>query len=199
MTLKTYAASKNEGKLVELRQIFAGSELEIDVYPAYRDVEETALNYAANALLKAVALAQQLRDAGISAAVLADDSGIEVDVLGGAPGIFSARYAPGKTWPQRLQQLLDEVGDETPQERRGCKFVCAMALVLPDGSNVEGYGEVAGFLTHAPTGTHGFGYDPVFYHPPSGKTFGELPAQEKDRLSHRYRAAQALLQALRAR
>ena len=198
MTLKTYVATKNEGKLIELRQIFAGSGLEFETYPAYRDVEETASNYAANALLKALALAEQLHAAEIHGAVLADDSGIEVDALDGAPGIFSARYAPGKNWPQRLRMLLDEVGDATPQERRGCKFVCAMALVLPDGRNLEGYGEVAGFLTHAPAGTHGFGYDPVFYHPPSGKVFGELPAHEKDRLSHRYRAAQALLEALRA-
>ena len=198
MTLKTYVATKNEGKLTELRQIFAGSGLELETYPAYRDVEETAPNYAANALLKAHALAEQLREAAVHGAVLADDSGIEVDALNGAPGIFSARYAPGKSWPQRLRMLLDEVGDATPQERRGCKFVCAMALVLPDGRNLEGYGEVAGFLTRAPAGTHGFGYDPVFYHPPSGKAFGELPAHEKDRLSHRYRAAQALLEALRA-
>lgn len=198
MSLKTYAATKNGGKLAELQTLFAGSELDLDTYPAYRDVEETALNYAANALLKAVALAEQLHEAGIRAAVLADDSGIEVDALDGAPGIFSARYAPGKSWPERLRMLLDEVGDATPAPRRGCKFVCAMALVLPDGRNVEGYGEVAGFLTREPAGTHGFGYDPVFYHPPSGKTFGELPAPEKDRVSHRYRAAQALLQALRA-
>lgn len=160
-------------------------------------MEETAPNYAANALLKALALFDQLREAGITAAVLADDSGIEVDALDGAPGIFSARYAPGATWPQRLARLLTEVGEATPQAERGCKFVCAMALILPDGRQVEGYGEVAGFLTREPTGAQGFGYDPVFYYPPIGKAFGEIPEAQKNRLSHRYRAAQSLLEALR--
>jgi XTP/dITP diphosphohydrolase len=160
-------------------------------------VEETALNYAANALIKALALFEQLREAGIKAAVLADDSGIEVDALDGAPGIFSARYAPGVSWPQRLRTLLDEVGDATPQAQRGCKFVCAMALILPDGRQVEGYGEVAGFLTREPVGGEGFGYDPVFYYPPVGKAFGEISEAEKNRLSHRYRAAQSLLGALK--
>ena len=197
-SLLTYVATKNDGKLKELREIFAGSELELDVYPKYREVEETALNYAANALLKALGLFEQLRDTGMKAAVLADDSGIEVDALDGRPGLYSARYAPGKTWPERLSQLLREVGDGRPEEQRGCKFVCAMALILPNGRNVEGYGEVAGVLTREPRGGNGFGYDPVFFHPPTGKTFGEITEEEKNRLSHRYNAAQSLLGALRA-
>ena len=195
--MKTYVASKNDGKLKELREIFRGSPFELEIYSAYGDVEETAKNYAANALIKALALFAQLRDAGVKAAVLADDSGIEVAALGGEPGVFSARYAPGATWPERLQRLLGEVG-AVADEQRGVKFVCAMALILPDGRQVEGYGEVHGRLTCAPVGSNGFGYDPVFFYPPIGKAFGEIPEEQKNRLSHRYNAAQSLLEAYRA-
>lgn len=177
-----------------MRAIFAGSGLALETFPAYRDVEETALNYADNALLKAQALSAQLHEAGVTAAVLADDSGIEVDALDGRPGLFSARYAPGVSWSERLRILLDEAGPERPDAERGVKFVCAMALLLPDGRRVDGYGEVEGLLTREPLGTHGFGYDPVFYYPPIGKTFGQIPEQQKNRLSHRYRAAQSLLE-----
>ncbi len=177
-----------------MREIFARSPLELDVYAAYGDVEETADNYAGNAMLKARALHEELRVVGIEAAVLADDSGIEVDALQGRPGVLSARYAPGATWPQRLERLLNEVGD-CPDEERGATFVCAMALLLPDGREIEGSGEVRGRLTREVAGRNGFGYDPVFYFAPLGKTFGEIPEEEKNRLSHRYNAAQSLLQA----
>lgn len=195
--MRTYVASKNEGKLKELREIFAGSPLELEVYPGYGDVEETAMNYAANALLKALALFEQLQGAGLKdAAVLADDSGIEVAALDGRPGVLSARYAPDATWPERLERLLEEVGD-VPYSMRGVKFCCAMVLITPEGRQVHGYGEVEGRLARGAIGANGFGYDPVFYYPPLGKTFGEIPEEQKNRLSHRYNAAQSLLQALR--
>ncbi|MDQ6930661.1 MAG: non-canonical purine NTP pyrophosphatase, partial [Candidatus Eremiobacteraeota bacterium] len=162
--MKTYVASKNAGKLKELREIFAGTPFELDVYPGYPDVEETADNYAQNAMLKARALFAQLHREGIWAAVLADDSGIEVDALGGRPGVLSARYAPGATWPERLRLLLAEVGERADEER-GAKFVCAMALILPEDREVEGYGEVSGSIARSTSGASGFGYDPVFYYP----------------------------------
>ena len=195
--MKTYVATTNPGKLVELHAIFAGSALELETYAAYREVEETAPDYAGNARLKARALHEQLCEAGIAAAVLADDSGIECEALGGRPGVLSARYKPGLSWPQRLDALLMEVGTHDVN-RRGCAFVCAMALGLPDGSVLEGFGEVRGTLAYEPRGEHGFGYDPVFYYEPLGKTFGEIPETLKNQLSHRYNAAQSLLQALSA-
>lgn len=194
-----YLATKNEGKLRELRAIFAGSQIDVDAYPGYRDVEETAEDYAGNALLKARALRDQLRDASEGdAAVLADDSGIEVDALGGKPGIYSARYAGDVEWPKRRATLLSEVHG-VPEERRGAKFVCAIVMIAPDGREYEGHGEVKGLIAHHEVGTHGFGYDPIFYYPPLSKTFAELSEEEKNRLSHRYHAAQSLLVALRER
>lgn len=172
--------------------------MELDVYPGYGNVEETAPNYGQNAMLKARALFAQLREAGIAAAVLADDSGIEVDAMKGRPGVLSARYLPDVSWPERLSAILTEVGDK-PDHERGAKFVCAMALVLPDGSDVEGYGEVHGYVSRAITGSNGFGYDPIFYYYPLGKTFGEIPEAEKNKLSHRAVAARALLEAYATR
>ncbi|MDP9017516.1 MAG: non-canonical purine NTP pyrophosphatase [Candidatus Eremiobacteraeota bacterium] len=192
--MKTYVATKNDGKLAELREIFAESPFELAIYPAYGDVEEPEDNYPGNALIKARALFAQLQAEGIHGAVLSDDSGIEVAALNGRPGVLSARYAPGVSWPERLKTLLGEVGDAAG-DRRAVKFVCAMALLLPDGRALEGYGEVHGQLTQAPAGSNGFGYDPVFFYPPIGKTFGEIPEAEKNRLSHRFAAAQALLSA----
>jgi len=193
--LKTYVATKNTGKLHEMRAIFEKSPLALDVYPDYGDVEEVAPNYAANALLKAMALHEQLKAAHISAAVLSDDSGIEVDALDGRPGIFSARYWGEVSWPERRAKLLEELKG-VPQDRRGAKFVCAMALILPDGRQVEGYGEVRGQIVLQEAGTSGFGYDPIFFYPAAGKTFAELSEEQKNRVSHRYHAADALLRAL---
>jgi XTP/dITP diphosphohydrolase len=191
--MKTYVASKNAGKLVEMRAIFAGSALELDTFAGYRDVEEGASSYIDNALLKARSLAEQLRDAGIAAAVLSDDSGIEVDAMGGRPGVLSARYAgTGATWTQRLALMLGELRD-VPDERRTARFVCAMALVLPSGSELVATGIVEGVVAHEEHGAAGFGYDPIFYFPPRGCTFAELSFDEKNALSHRRRAAGALL------
>ena len=170
--------------------------MQLETYSEYGDVEETADNYAQNAALKARALFEQLCAAGLRHAVLADDSGIEVDALGGRPGVRSARYAPNLTWPARLNRLLEEVGDR-PACERGAKFVCAMTLILPDGMELEGYGEVCGQLTCSMDGTNGFGYDPIFYYPPLRTTFGQLPQGQKNELSHRRNAARALLEAYR--
>jgi XTP/dITP diphosphohydrolase len=143
--VKTYVATKNEGKLRELRALFAGSELELDVYPEYVEVEETGDDYAANALIKARGLRGQLAPSGDSTAVLADDSGIEVEALGGRPGVLSARYAGGVSWPERRGKMLGEMRD-VPEVQRGAKFVCAMVLVGPDGRQVASRGEVEGVV-----------------------------------------------------
>jgi XTP/dITP diphosphohydrolase len=197
--VKTYVATKNVGKLVEMQAILAGSLLELETYPGYVDVVEGETSYVDNALLKARALAAQLREAGIRAAVLADDSGIEVEAMGNRPGVLSARYA-GETspWTQRLASMLNELRD-TPDEGRDGRFVCVMALVLPDGTEIIGKGIVEGTIAREGQGSAGFGYDPIFFYPSRGCTFAELSAEEKNRVSHRRRAADALLAALGTR
>ncbi|HEV3152924.1 MAG TPA: non-canonical purine NTP pyrophosphatase [Candidatus Baltobacteraceae bacterium] len=197
--MKTYVATKNLGKLQELNAIFAGSELELDTFPLYAEAPENEDNYAGNAEAKARGLYAQLREAGIRAAVLADDSGIEVAALGGRPGILSARYG-GKeiTWPLRREKLLDELS-AVPDGERVAKFCCAMMLLLENGEPLQGYGEVHGEITREERGRFGFGYDPVFFYPPRGVTFAQLPEEEKNRLSHRALAAHALLSTLRQR
>jgi XTP/dITP diphosphohydrolase len=193
----TYLASKNEGKLAEIRTMLGDSSLELRTYAAYRDPEEGHESYVENALLKARALRSQLHEAGIiDAAVLADDSGIELDALGGGPGVDSAIYAgAGTPWPQRLATMMREV-DEKGGRLRGARFVCVMALVLPQGREIVVEGDVRGEIAPELRGENGFGYDPLFYYPPIGKTFGQIPEREKNELSHRGRAARALIEAL---
>jgi XTP/dITP diphosphohydrolase len=191
--VKTFVATKNLGKLEEMRAIFAGSPLELDTYPLYADVAEGEHSYNENALLKARGLRKQLLDGGVRGAVLADDSGVEVDALDGRPGVLSARYA-GKDamWPQRREHLLEELRG-VPESRRGARFVCAMALILEDGTELNSFADVSGWITTSVQGRFGFGYDPLFFYPPAGKTFAELTEEEKNRVSHRRRAADALL------
>ena len=195
--MKTYIATKNQGKLAEIQTMLNGSRLDLDTYPEYRDPEEGESSYVENALLKARSLRAQLRDAGVSdAAVLADDSGIEIDAFGGKPGVLSARYAGESTpWPERRAYLLRELNG-VPDDRRGARFVCVMAYIAPDGRETVVRGEVEGCIPTAERGEHGFGYDPVFFYPPIDSTFAEIPEEEKNRLSHRGRAARALLEAL---
>jgi len=193
----TYLASKNEGKLAEIRTMLGDSPLELRTYAAYRDPDEGHESYVDNALLKARALHAQLRDTGITdAAVLADDSGIELDALGGGPGVDSAIYAGAATpWPQRLATMMRQVEEEGGR-LRGARFICVMALILPDGREIVAEGDVRGEIAPELRGDNGFGYDPLFYYPPIGKTFGQIPEREKNQLSHRGRAARALLEAL---
>lgn len=197
--MKTYVATKNLGKLQELKAIFSGTELELDTFPLYAEAPEEEDNYAGNAESKARGLYKQLHEAGVRGAVLADDSGIEVAALGGRPGVLSARYGGREiTWPERRQRLLEELS-RVPQGNRGAKFCCAMVLLLEGGESLTGYGEVAGSVALEEDGRFGFGYDPIFFYPPRHVTFAQLPEEEKNRMSHRALAAQALMDALRAR
>ncbi len=197
MALKAYVATKNAGKLGEMKNIFANSELELDTYPLYAEAPENEDNYAGNAESKARSLNRQLREARVQGAVLADDSGIEVAALGGRPGVLSARFA-GKeaTWPVRRERLLEELTN-VPPDARSAKFCCAMMLILESGEEFSGYGEVEGVVTGEERGRFGFGYDPIFFYPPANATFAEMEEQEKNRISHRRRAAQELLDAYR--
>jgi XTP/dITP diphosphohydrolase len=191
---KLCIATHNAGKQVEFRELLADWPGEI-VFPAdlglALEVEERGDSFAEIAALKAVAYA---RTSGLPC--LADDSGLEVDALGGAPGVYTARYAgPGASDADRYNKLLAELGD-LPPEQRTARFRCAVALAYPDGAAggrgvdvVEGTCE--GVIAFAPRGEHGFGYDPVFYLPEHGRTMAELPAEVKNRISHRARAMQA--------
>ena len=178
--------------------MFAQSELDLATYEPYRDPEEGETSYFDNALLKARALRAQLIEAGVrGAAVLADDSGIEVDAFGGKPGVLSARYGGESTpWPQRRAYLLAQLKDARD---RGARFVCVMAFIDPDGREIVVRGDVRGEIPNEERGTNGFGYDPVFFYAPVGRTFAEIPEAEKNALSHRGRAARMLLEALSRR
>ncbi len=199
--MKAYVATTNAGKLRELKALFARSAVEI-VTPRKRialDVAEDASTYAGNALLKAQALAADLRERHVAAAVLADDSGLEVDALEGRPGIYSARYGGTEIdWPARRAALLAELRG-VPPFRRTARFVCTLALIEPHGEPILAMGEVAGYILESESGTGGFGYDAVFLHTPSGRSFAALSEKEKNAVSHRRRAAEALLAALAER
>jgi XTP/dITP diphosphohydrolase len=185
-------ATRNAHKVAELRAILDGAVPGLDLvgadaHPEVPDVPETGVTFAENALLKARALA-----AATGGASVADDSGLCVDVLGGAPGIFSARWA-GAHGDDRanLALLLAQLGD-IADEHRGAHFACAAALVLPDGTERVTEGRLAGTLRHTPAGTGGFGYDPVLQPDGETRTCAELTPEEKNAISHRGRAFRAL-------
>ena len=155
-------------------------------FPGAALPDETDDSYRGNALLKARAAARLT-----NAWALGDDSGIEVDALGGAPGARSARYGgPGLDDAGRCARLLEALAG-VPPEKRAARFRCVIALADPAGREHVAEGVVEGVIAEAPRGTHGFGYDPVFYYPPLGRTFGELRPSEKARVDHRGRAVRA--------
>jgi XTP/dITP diphosphohydrolase len=195
---KLFLASSNPGKLAEYRMLVKASapSLPVDLallagfdgLPAF---EENAPTFAENAAGKALHYSRR-RD-GL---VFADDSGLVVPALGGAPGVHSARYAgPQATNSQRIEKLLDEMCDKTGSERVAY-FVCAIALAERGRAMAIVTDRVDGEILQAPRGSGGFGYDPVFYFPALEKTFAELPAEEKNQRSHRGKAFRRLLAAL---
>lgn len=173
-------ATHNQHKLSELERIL--TPLKINAATAQLDeVEETGVTFAENAFLKAEAACRQT---GMPA--VADDSGLMVDALNGAPGVYSARYAgEGASDMDRIQKLLLNLKD-VPKEKRSAKFVCAICCVYPNGDIVTAHGECAGTIGFEPQGSDGFGYDPIFF--VNGKSFAQLTAEEKDKISHRGRA-----------
>ncbi|MEM8641570.1 MAG: RdgB/HAM1 family non-canonical purine NTP pyrophosphatase [Cyanobacteria bacterium P01_G01_bin.54] len=177
-------ATGNPGKLEEIRAYVDDRVPVVHLKPPELEVEETGTTFVANARLKATQVAQALGQWAI-----ADDSGLCVDALGGAPGIYSARY--GRTDAERIARLLRELGE---QSQRQAQFVCALAIARPDGTvAVEAEGICPGEIITAPRGEGGFGYDPIFLLPDLGLTFAEMSAAQKDALSHRARAFAILL------
>ncbi|MFD3945825.1 RdgB/HAM1 family non-canonical purine NTP pyrophosphatase [Streptomyces sp. NPDC058579] len=190
-------ATRNAGKITELHAILADAGLPhelvgADAYPEVPDTKETGVTFAENALLKAHALAQAT---GLPA--VADDSGLCVDVLNGAPGIFSARWS-GTHGDDRanLDLLLAQIAD-IDTAHRGAHFACAAALALPDGRERVVEGQLRGLLRTTPTGTNGFGYDPILQPAGYDVTCAELTPEQKNAISHRGKAFRALVPVVR--
>jgi len=184
-------ATRNRGKVREFGELLAGSGMDLrglaDVAGAPRVVEDGA-TYLENARAKALAAA---RFAGLPA--LADDSGLEVDALEGAPGVRSARFAgPAATDTDNVALLLRRLAG-VPAARRTARFRCVIVVARADGRTLHAEGTCEGTIAEGARGMDGFGYDPVFYYPPAGRTFAELPASEKNRVSHRARACEVIL------
>lgn len=186
--MKIVVATKNNGKLREIKklierddiELFSMSDMGIDV-----DVVEDGTTFEENALKKAREISKLCGEITI-----ADDSGLCVDALSGAPGIYSARYSgEDATDLKNNLKLLDAMKDI---KDRNAKFVCALALVFPDGREKVFYGEFHGVIDHEMKGTGGFGYDVLFYLPEYQKTSAEIPAEEKNRISHRAKAFEQL-------
>jgi len=184
--VRVVLASTSAHKLREFGQLFAGSALELVAPPRTVDVVEDRDSFAGNAAKKAHEWARALGEP-----CLADDSGLCVDALGGRPGIHSARYADSDA--ARIARLQAELGDAAD---RSAAFHCALCLAWPDGREIAVSGMTRGVIAHEAAGTGGFGYDPVFFVPDPGKTYAELSAREKNTVSHRARAARALLEQL---
>ena len=194
--MKVVLASKNAHKLVEIKQItdkfgfelVLQSELGVDI-----DVEETGTTFEENSLLKARAV---MEATGLPA--LADDSGIAVDALNGEPGVYSARYGgdPAMSDWDRMMLLLKNT-EQVPDGQRQAKFVCVISFITPEGKIIQARGEIHGELTRQPRGENGFGYDPIFYYPPFGKTTAEIPAEQKNQVSHRGNALRIFYEKLK--
>lgn len=190
-------ATRNAGKIAELAAPLAAFGVALaglEHFPRIGEIEENGATFEENALIKARAVAQSTGLVSI-----ADDSGLVVEALGGAPGVHSARYAddweflPGENRDRRNIRKLLHAMRAVPEARRVCHFVTVMAAVRPDGRELCVRGEWPGRLLAAPRGTNGFGYDPVFFDPAIGRTAAELTREEKTARSHRGRAAAALL------
>lgn len=176
-------ATKNAGKAKEFEHIFKPYNVRVKSlldFEEMDDIVEDGKTFEANALIKARAIANQFNQM-----VLADDSGLEVDALDGRPGVYSARYASeGRNDEDNILKVLHEL-EGVPTDERGARFVCALAIVTPQGDEVVVRGTCEGRILTECLGTEGFGYDPIFYLPHLSKTMAQLPKSEKNVLSHR--------------
>ncbi len=196
-------ATGNKDKMREIRKILGGLDAQIlsmKEAGAYCDVEENGNTFSENAMIKAKEIYRLLKEKEPKEAentvVLADDSGLEVDYLGGEPGIYSARYL-GKDTPysEKNRIIIDRLKDAKDDER-SARFVCAIAACLPGGKSLDTIGKMEGRIAYEPAGENGFGYDPIFYLPEYGKTSAELSEDEKNAISHRGKALRQMEQLL---
>lgn len=187
-------ATGNAGKMREIREIMADTGarmLSMKEAGISADIEENGNSYEENALIKARAVA------GLTpACVLADDSGLEIDFLDGEPGIYSARYLGEDTSYTIKNRTILERLKGVPTEQRTARFVCAIAAVLPDGTELAVRAAIEGRIAQEPKGENGFGYDPIFYVPEFGRTTAELTEEEKNQVSHRGKALRLMKEEL---
>lgn len=193
-------ATGNADKMREIRMIMAGLGLEIQSMGEAGidvDIVENGKTFEENAMIKASAIAQDLRKSGLQAVVLADDSGLEIDYLNKAPGIYSARYM-GEDTPYSVKNasLLRRL-EGVPDEKRTARFVCVIAAVFPDGSKCTVRATIEGRIGYEERGQNGFGYDPIFYLPEYGMYSAELAPEEKNRISHRGKALEEMKKVLK--
>lgn len=194
--MKVVLASKNAHKLQEISKITEKFDMELVLESQVGvdiDVEETGSTFEENSFIKAEAV---MKATGLPA--LADDSGIAVDALNGEPGIYSARYGfdPSLDDWGRLELPLKNT-EQVPDGSRQAQFVCVITLVTPEGQVIQARGEAHGELLRQPAGEGGFGYDPIFYYPPLGKSFAELSPEEKNQVSHRAQALKLFYEKLK--
>ena len=193
---KIIVATGNEGKMKEIRQILGGENVEIVSLKDenLQDVEivEDGKTFEENALIKASTIAKIT-----GTMVLADDSGLEVDYMDKAPGVYSARYM-GEDTPYTIKNnhIIDELKDAKGDER-SARFVCVIACVFPDGKSITTRGTIEGQIGYEEKGSNGFGYDPIFYLPERGCTTAELSPEEKNKISHRGKALTAMYEKLK--
>ena len=184
-------ATGNENKMKEIRMILADLGLEIlsmKEAGVFEEIEEDGMSFEENAEIKARAISRVMTND----IVLADDSGLEIDYLDKAPGIYSARFAGEDTsYDIKNQNLIDRL-DGVPEEKRTARFVCAIACAFPDGRILTSRGTMEGLIAHEIRGENGFGYDPVFYLPEEGCTSAEISPEKKNELSHRGKALQEM-------
>ena len=183
-------ATQNQGKIQEIEKALDLPLLEIQSlrdFPDLPEVVEDGRTFLENAFKKAQACAQ-----ATGRPALADDSGLEVDCLNGAPGIYSARFSGAEATDEANNRKLLSLLEGIPEERRTARFVCRMVLYFPEGRWIQTEGYCPGIIASEPQGEHGFGYDPIFYLPELNKTMAEIPLEEKNRISHRAQALQKI-------
>lgn len=194
--MEILVATGNAGKIKELNRLLADLPIRLRGLKEFSnivEVEETGATFAENARLKAASYARQT-----NLWSLADDSGLEVAALGGAPGVFSARYGGANaTDADNVEKLLNAL-NKIPESERRARFVCAMAICAPEGAvQFAAEANCTGTIARVATGANGFGYDPIFIPDGYARTFGELPAETKQKISHRARAAEKIIGYLR--
>jgi XTP/dITP diphosphohydrolase len=194
---KIVLASRNKGKIQEIKELLAALPLEVtglEMFPGAPDVAETGKTFRENAVLKAREIGGFTHEL-----TMADDSGLEVDCLNGAPGVYSARYGE-KGWDdrRRYEYLLRNMA-QVPHHRRNARFRCVVAVYDPvNDTLITGDGKIEGVILTEPKGSRGFGYDPVFYIPEKGRTMAELSDDEKNAISHRGKAIRDIIPKLNA-
>lgn len=194
-------ATRNADKMKEIRMILADLGLEIQSMREAGvdiDIVENGKTFEENALIKAAAIAKELKNHNVRAVVLADDSGLEIDYLNKEPGIYSARYLGENTsYAIKNANLIERLAG-VPDEKRTARFVCAIAAVFPDGRIFHTKATIEGQIGYEEKGENGFGYDPIFYLPEYGMYSAELAPEEKNRISHRGKALEKMKKVLKA-